>query len=332
MTFIFKVHAATPEMIGTVKDAMNELKEHFEDTLKYNVTTELEDSDEFPLHMKAKKKTKVEVKKEIGTEYDKVSIEKYDEMRKVREWNTLMCFATRPPTLREREEIPKVDETRRDEKLENRRMKMREELDEAKEQLWNHRDDEDFEERSQWIIDRAIKRMKSDAQKEFLKYLYESGRNRKDLNPDQRLQLAKHMIDTVRHEEHHIIVPVDVHIQEIIADLDQGRYEEYLAYRTEISKERTRRILYENNKDSEGESSQFEKRTIFVIPTEDKTEPKIYHMNRHCEDLSCKEYKEKIPCKLCFGKTEDILNSTIGSKMLGFVLDKVHYHDEDCQA
>ena len=55
-------------------------------------------------------------------------------------------------------------------------------------------------------------------------------------------------------------------------------------------------------------------------------------MHRRCEDLFCKEYEEKIPCKLCFGKTEDILNSTIGSKMLGFVLDKVQYHDEDSQA
>ena len=144
MTFTFKVHAATPEVVWKVKDAMKELKEHFEDILKYKVITELEDSDEFPVHMRAKKKTKVEIKKEVGKEYDKVSIEKHDEIRKVREWNTLMSFAIRPPTLRERQEIPEVDEIRRDEKLENRRMKMRKELDEAKEQLWNHRDDEDF--------------------------------------------------------------------------------------------------------------------------------------------------------------------------------------------
>jgi len=44
---------------------------------------------------------------------------------------------------------------------------MRKELDEAKEQLWNHRDDEDFEERSQWIIDRPIKKMKNDAPRNF---------------------------------------------------------------------------------------------------------------------------------------------------------------------
>jgi hypothetical protein len=140
----------------------------------------------------------------------------YDEQRKTEEWNKLMCFSVHKDI---------ADEKRREEKLKRRKQQMREELDEAKEQLWNHRDDEDFEERSQWIIDRAIKKMKSDAQKEFLKFLYETGRNRKDLDPDRRLQLAKNMIDAVRYEEHHIIVPVDVHIQEIIADLDQRRYE-----------------------------------------------------------------------------------------------------------
>jgi hypothetical protein len=292
------------------------------------VETILEDSEQFPAHMRAKKKTKVEVKKEVGKEYDKVSIEKYDEMRKVREWDTLMCLATRFP----KEEKKEVDDTRRDEKLEKRRMKMREELEEAKEQLWNHRNDEDFEERSKWIIDRTIKKIKDDIEKDYLKSLYDSRKNREELDPDKKLQLAKQLIDTVRYEEHHIIVPVDVHIQEIIADLDQKRYEEYLSYRTEISQERTRRILYESNQESDVENSQFEKRVIFIIPAENPADPMIYHMHRRCEDLSCTEYEEKIPCKLCFGKTEDILNSTIGSKMLGFVLDKVHYHDEDCQA
>ena len=60
---------------------MKELKEHFEKTLKYNVETILEDSEEFPTHMKAVKKTRVTVNKEVGEEYDKVSIKKYDEIR-----------------------------------------------------------------------------------------------------------------------------------------------------------------------------------------------------------------------------------------------------------
>ena len=55
-----------------------------------------------------------------------------------------MCLATRLP----QEEKKEVDDIRREENLEKRRAKMREELEEAKEQLWNHRNDEDFEERS----------------------------------------------------------------------------------------------------------------------------------------------------------------------------------------
>jgi hypothetical protein len=176
--------------------------------------------------------------------------------------------------------------------------------------------------------------MKNDAQKEFLKFLYESGKNRKDLDPDRRLQLAKQLIDTVRYEEHHIIVPVDVHIQEIIADLDRERYEEYLAYRTEISQQRTKKILYETHKDDEDEDSKFNKRTIFVIPTgarKENRDPTTYHIHRNCERLFCKEYEEKVPCRLCFERTEDTLNSTIGSKVLGFAFEKVQYHDEDCE-
>ena len=123
--------------------------------------------------------------------------------------------------------------------------------------------------------------MKDDAEKDYLKSLYESRRNREDLDPDRKLQLAKQLIDTVRYEESHIMLPVDVYIQEIIADLDHERREEYLAYRTEISQERTRRILYESNQEDEVENSQFDKRTIFVIPTEDNTDPMIYHMHRN---------------------------------------------------
>jgi hypothetical protein len=51
---------------------MNELKDHFEKTLKYNVETTLEDSGGFPTHMRAVKKTRVTVNKEVGEEYDKV--------------------------------------------------------------------------------------------------------------------------------------------------------------------------------------------------------------------------------------------------------------------
>ena len=30
------------------------------------------------------------------------------------------------------------------------------------------------------------------------------------------------------------------------------------------------------------------------------------------------------------GQTEDVLNSSVGSKVLGFLSDKTQYHDEDC--
>jgi uncharacterized protein (DUF1499 family) len=173
--------------------------------------------------------------------------------------------------------------------------------------------------------------MKDDAQKEFLKFLYESGKTRKELDPDKRLQLAKNLIDAVRHEEHHIIVPVDVHIQEIIADLDKRRYEEYLVYRTEISQQRTKGLLYDSYQEDEDEDSQFNKRTVYVIPTDDKKDPMTYHLHRNCERQFCKEYEEKVPCRLCFEKTEDTLKSSIGSKMLGFAVERVQYHDEDCQ-
>ena len=87
------------------KKAVNDLVHHFEDTLKYKVETVTPESDEFPVHLKAVKKTKVEVKKEHGNEYDTVNLAKYDEQRKTEEWNRLMCFA-----IRSRQEDKKVQE------------------------------------------------------------------------------------------------------------------------------------------------------------------------------------------------------------------------------
>ena len=73
MTFKFNVHTSTPQ---AVKDAVKDLVHHFEETLKYKLETVIEDSEEFPVHLRATKKTKVEVKKEEGTESDKVSLAK----------------------------------------------------------------------------------------------------------------------------------------------------------------------------------------------------------------------------------------------------------------
>ena len=88
------------------------------------------------------------MKKEVGREYDKVSLEKYDEIRKVREWDTLMCLATRLP---QEEKQPTEEDTRREEKLEKRRQRLKEQLEEAKEHLWTIKDDEDFEKKSKKI-------------------------------------------------------------------------------------------------------------------------------------------------------------------------------------
>ena len=87
MTFKFNVHTSTPQ---AVKEAVKDLVHHFEETLKYKVETVIEDSEEFPVHLRATKKTKPEVKKVEGTEYDKVSSAKYDEQQKTEEWNRLM--------------------------------------------------------------------------------------------------------------------------------------------------------------------------------------------------------------------------------------------------
>ena len=95
MTFNFNVHTGTTQAVQAVKEAVKELVKHFEETLKYKVETVLEDSEKFPVHLRAAKKTKVEVRKEVGKEYDKVSLPKYDEQRKNREWDILMCLAIR---------------------------------------------------------------------------------------------------------------------------------------------------------------------------------------------------------------------------------------------
>ena len=91
-TFKFKVHTATPQ---AVKDAVNDLVNDFEETLKYKVETRLNDSEQFPVHLRAVKKTKVEVQKIEGKEYDTVNLAKYDEQQKTEEWSRLMCFAVR---------------------------------------------------------------------------------------------------------------------------------------------------------------------------------------------------------------------------------------------
>jgi hypothetical protein len=109
---------------------------------------------------------------------------------------------------------------------------------------------------------------------------------------------------------------VDVHIQEIIASLDKRRYEEYLAYRTQISYERTKKRLYgedpvatETEIDPETPQRKGE-RVVYVHPTK-----REYHTNQKCEYLTDLNYEERKPCMLCWDETKDILNSKIGAKI-----------------
>ena len=139
MTFKFKVHTATPQ---AVKDAVNDLVHHFEDTLKYMVETVIKDSETFPVHIRAIKKTKVEVQKEKGNEYEVVNLAKYDEKQKTEEWDRLVCSAVRKM---QEDGTFNEDDPKREEKLERRRQKTKKQLEEAKDQLWNIRNEENFE-------------------------------------------------------------------------------------------------------------------------------------------------------------------------------------------
>ena len=51
---------------------------------------------------------------------------------------------------------------------------MREQLEEAKNQIWNIRDEKRFEDKSQWIIDRTLKKIEQEIETDYLKSLYEA--------------------------------------------------------------------------------------------------------------------------------------------------------------
>jgi hypothetical protein len=112
------------------------------------------------------------------------------------------------------------DDPKREEKLERRRQKMRGQPEEAKNQIWNIRDEKRFEDKSRWIIDRTLKKIEQEIETDYVKSLYEAQRRRPEMNQDQKLQLAKQLIDTVRDEEHHIMLPVDIHVQRLVDELD----------------------------------------------------------------------------------------------------------------
>jgi hypothetical protein len=214
---------------------------------------------------------------------------------------------------------------------------LRKEIDETKENLWDHRNDEDFEEKSQWIIDRAIRKMKDDTQKEFLKFLYQLKRDRKPTEPkneDKQLLLAKELLNSVKEEELHIFQVVHEHVVEMILELEsEERVDDYLKLRERIAHERVdnyqRKVkMKKEDTDTEIDPETQQKkgeRVVYVHPTK-----KEYHTNQGCDYLTYLDHEERKPCKICLEQTEDVLNSSIGSKVLGFVSDKTQYHDEDC--
>ena len=70
-------------------------------------------------------------------------------------------------------------------------------------------------------------------------------------------------------------------------------------------------------------------RTVYVIPAKDR-DPMINHTDKRCEYLSEEQYYKGTPCKVCLEQTEDILNSSIGPKALGFIPERKEYHDDEC--
>ena len=69
---------------------------------------------------------------------------------------------------------------------------------------------------------------------------------------------------------------------------------------------------------------------VYVTPSKNHLVPMIYHTDRRCEHLTQEKYEKREPCKYCIDETEDVLNSSIGSKSIGFVSEKKQYHDERC--
>ena len=59
-----------------------------------------------------------------------------------------------------------------------------------------------------------------------------------------------------------------------------------------------------------------------------------YHLYTNCKAMIAQEpkcyYDLKTPCKFCVDSAEDVLNSGIGSKWIGFIPNKDEYHDDEC--
>lgn len=180
-------------------------------------------------------------------------------------------------------------------------------------------------------MSRNCSKVEQEVEADYLKSLYQAHKERQEMDQDKKLQLAKELINAERDEEHNIMVPVDVHVQKIIEGLDDVRKDEYLAYWTQISYERSKKRLYgeepvvtETEIDPETPQRTGE-RVVYVHPTK-----REYRTNQKCDYLTYLDYEERKPCILCSDATEDILNSRIGSKTVGAVSGKTQYHDDEC--
>ena len=81
-----------------------------------------------------------------------------------------MCLAVR---ANQEEKQSTTDDTRREEKLERRNQKLKEQLEFAKEFLWTIKDDEDFEKKSETFINETIAKLEKGFCTDFLKFLYQ---------------------------------------------------------------------------------------------------------------------------------------------------------------
>ena len=128
-------------------------------------------------------------------------------------------------------------------------------------------------------------------------------------------------------EDLYIFQVVDEHVVEMILELEsEERVGDYLKLRERIAHERVDNYQRKKKEDTDTEidpetAQKKRKRVVYVHPTK-----KEYHTNQRCDYLTYMNYEERTPCKLCLDQTEDVLNSSIGSKVLGFVSDKTRHN------
>ena len=173
------------------------------------------------------------------------------------------------------------------------------------------------------------------------------------------MKLAQEMLITAKDEEDHIFETVDYHATQIAKELDQQRRELYIDFRDNIMHERfvraeAQRVVKKIEERVSNDIRQIEREeqveTDIDPPTPRKyhveagpkevinvfTKPRAddYHLYNTCKALIGQEpkcyYDLRTPCKFCVESAEDVLNSGIGAKWIGFIPNKDEYHDDEC--